>query len=308
VIALGIMAVAAVALSAASSPQQAGAQSCPPQLTIDFSGLPAGTIIGEQYASSGVHISAVANGDHPDALIVFDSNSTNTNLDADLRVGIGNIAILANNLDDDNGDGLVDRPDENNSGGKAIFEFDNEVRVNSFVFVDKDHGSADNAIAYDGSGSVITSVPIPQAGDGSVQTIHVNADGVRRFELVYRDSGGFTGIDLECEQPATPAPVVLPVVATPIPVAPPAAIVVPPTAEVAAAQPAPAVLAAAALPSGGGSPSDGSNALGWTAVVLGVGVVVGSSFVTIRRKRRQSLHLEPYPGMRLERHLTGDWR
>ena len=59
---------------------------CPPGSFLDFAGLPAGTILGEQYAAQGVHISAVANQDFPDALIVFDSNSTDTSLDFDLRV------------------------------------------------------------------------------------------------------------------------------------------------------------------------------------------------------------------------------
>src|SRR5574341_111784 len=92
---------------------------CPDGFVVDFAGLAAGTILGEQYAAHGLHIAAVANGGDgfPDAAIVFDSNSTDTNLDADLRVGIGNIALLANNLNDGNGDGLVDRPDENNSVG-----------------------------------------------------------------------------------------------------------------------------------------------------------------------------------------------
>ena len=289
------LAVAAIALITVSAPYQANAQSCPPQLTIDFSGLPAGTIIGEQYAGSGVHVSAVANHGGPDALIVFDSDSTNSDLDQDLRVGIGKIAILADNLTDvkppPSGDGLVDVPDENNFGGRAIFAFDQDVRIGSFLFVDKDHGSSDVAIAYDAAGAVLTSVPIPQAGNGSVQTIDVNADGVRWFELVYRDSGGFTGIEIECEQEATPTPAVLPAVATPVPVPVPAPVPVvapaPAAAAVqsAAAAPAPAVLSAAALPSGGGEPSGKEGASNWPATLFGITLVVGGSFVWMTRAR-----------------------
>ncbi|HLC29037.1 MAG TPA: hypothetical protein VJL07_06285 [Dehalococcoidia bacterium] len=291
VIAFCALAVAAIALLTVSAPYQAGAQSCQPQLTIDFSELPAGTIIGEQYAASGVHISGAGNNGGPDALIVFDSNSTDTRLDQDLRVGIGNIAILANNLDDGDGDGLVDKPDENNLGGRAIFTFDQDVTIGSFRFVDKDHGSSDFAIAYDAAGAVLASVPIPQAGNGSVQTIAVNADGVRRFELVYRDSGGFTGIEVKCEQAGTPTPAVLPAVATPVPVPAPVPIAAPVPApaatavESAGAAPAPAVLSAAALPSGGGEPSSKEGALSWPATLLGVALVVGGSFVWMTRAR-----------------------
>jgi hypothetical protein len=178
---------------------------CPPGFVIDFSGLPAGTVLGEQYASYGVHISAVANGEHPDAAIVFDSNATGSN-DPDLEVGVGNISILARNVKDENADGLVDFPDENNFGGVQIFAFDQAVNVGSFLFIDKDHGSPDKAVAYDASNDVIKTVPIPVAGNGSVQTINVDAENVRRLEIVYRDSGGLTGIEINCPGVPTTTP------------------------------------------------------------------------------------------------------
>lgn len=184
---------------------------CAPGFVLDFSGLPAGTILGEQYASYGVHISALANGDHPPAAIVFDSNASGSN-DPDLEVDIGNISILARDLKDENADGLVDFPDENNSGGAQIFTFDQPVHVGSFVFIDKDHGTPDKAVAYDASNDVITTVPIPVAGNGSVQTINVDADNVRRLEIVYRDSGGLTGIVINCPAATTtPTPSPTPV-------------------------------------------------------------------------------------------------
>lgn len=182
---------------------------CPPSFVLDFDGLPAGTVLGEQYASLGVHISAVANSDFPDAAIVFGSDTPSSH-DPDLSVGVGNIAILAKNLNDvepaPSGDGLVDDPDENDFGGRQVYAFDQAVHIGSFLFIDKDHGTPDKAVAYDGSNSVITEVPIPLAGNGSVQTINVNADGVRRLEIVYRDSAGLTGIEFGCEATPTPSP------------------------------------------------------------------------------------------------------
>jgi hypothetical protein len=179
---------------------------CAPGFVLDFSGLPAGTILGEQYASYGVHISVVANGDHPPAAIVFDSNASGSN-DPDLEVDIGNISILARDLKDENGDGLVDVPDENNSGGAQIFTFDQPVHVESFVFIDKDHGVPDKATAYDASNHEIKTVPIPVGANGSVQTINVDADNIRRLEIVYRDSGGLTSIVINCPAATiTPTP------------------------------------------------------------------------------------------------------
>jgi hypothetical protein len=212
---LAVFAVAMFGLSAGSPARDAEAQTCSGAFTIDFAGLSAGEIIGEQYASSGVHISGEANNNGPDALIVFDSNSSDSSLDADLRVGIGNIAIFANNLTDSNGDGLVDHPDENNFGGRAIFRFDQDVSIGSFKFIDKDAPPPDSAVAYDASGGVIKTVPIPQAGNGSVQTIAVDTDGVRRLEIVYGDSGGFTGIEVDCPQGPAPTPTTAAETATP---------------------------------------------------------------------------------------------
>ena len=117
------------------------------------------------------------------------------------------------------GDGLVDRPDENNYGGRAVFAFDQDVSIGSFKFVDKDHEPDDFAIAYDASGNVIKQVAISPAGNGSVQTIAINADGVRRFEVVYGDSGGFTGIEVDCGQPS-PTPIPTAVTETPTPTTP----------------------------------------------------------------------------------------
>jgi len=185
--------------------------SCPTAFVIDFAGLPVGTVLGEQYSGLDVHISAVANGaGFPNAAIVFDSNSTDESLDSDLRVGIGNIAILANNVTDleppPSGDGLVDNPDENILGGKQVYAFDEPVHIGSFLFIDKDHGTPDRAVAYDASNNAIAEAPIPVAGNGSVQTINVDADNVSRLEIVYRDSGGLTAIEVGCSAPPTPSP------------------------------------------------------------------------------------------------------
>jgi len=279
--------IALFTLAASAGPQKANA-ACSGPFTIDFAGLPAGTIIGEQYAAQGVHISGVANDNpdnpqetFPDALIVFDTNAAPTH-DPDLAVDIGNIAIFANNLTDTNGDGLVDDPDENNFGGTATFNFDQAVTIGSLLWIDKDASHPNFVVAYDAAGQVLVSVTVPQGANASVQTIEVNADGVRRLELVYQESGGFTGIEVVCEQ-ATP---------TPAPTAPPTPVVAAATATpapvVAAVNPAvqPAVLAAAALPAGGGAPGSGGD-FPWASALLAVAAVITSgSFALMRNAKR----------------------
>ncbi len=191
-----VLAIASLT-SAAPGEVSAGAPGqCTSDFVIDFAGLPHGAILGEQYASKGVHITAVGtNG--PDAAIVFDSNRPPTH-DPDLAVDVGNIAILARNLTGSGSDGIVNDPDENNFGGKQVYSFDQPVSIGSFLFIDKDHGTPDKALAYDASNNVIKQVLIPVSTNGSVQEINVNADNVRRLEIVYRDSGGLTGIEVNC--------------------------------------------------------------------------------------------------------------
>ena len=172
---------------------------CPaPGFVIDFAGLPAGTILGEQYASRGVHIAGIANRDFPNAVVLFDSDAPPTH-DPDLHVNLGNIALLPLNLTDSNHDGLVDDPDENNYGGQQIYTFDQPVHIGSFLFIDKDHGVPDKAIAYDAGGNVITTALIPVAGNGSVQTIEVNASNVSKLVIDYRESAALTRIEVNCQ-------------------------------------------------------------------------------------------------------------
>ena len=178
----------------------AGAQVAPCQpLVLDFAGQPAGTLLGEQYAGDGIHISAIANEGRPSQLIVFDSNASGTP-DPDLEAGIGNLAIIPEHLNDGDGDGLVDVPNDSIRGGKQIYAFDHDRTVGSFRIVDIDHGvpASHFASAFDASGNLIVKVPIIIGTDGNVQTVNVNASGVRRLEITYRDSAGVTAVDLGC--------------------------------------------------------------------------------------------------------------
>ena len=204
--------------------ERAQSAQCQPG-TISVAGLPAGTIINsDQFDAQGVHISVEARGDDdfPDKLIIFDTNSTDEDLDEDLRTPeIGNILILAHDLDDDNGDGLVDKPDENNFGGVVTFTFDQPVTISSFNFIDHDHQASDHAAAYDASGNLITKVFIPVVAGGSVLTVNVNAAGVTRLVLDYRDSGGITPPEIECPPPTPTPPQQTPTPAPPVETATP---------------------------------------------------------------------------------------
>ena len=312
---IGAFAIALLAIAAGPASRDAAAQTqCP--FTIDFAGLPHGTILAEQYAAQGVHISAVGNAGGPDALIVFDTNNTEQTHDPDLHINIGNIALMALNTTDvvhadgtAGPDSLVDDPDENNDGGTATFTFDHDVTVGSIKWIDKDHVKDNFVIAYNAAGDVIVSVPVPLGANSSVQTIAINADGVRRLVFDYQESGGFTGIEVDCEQ-STPTPTAP--AATPTPTAAPTATPAPtdtpaptPSPTVAAGTPAPSpspsptVAAAVAPPQGGTSVSAGPGALpagggtpspeaspGWAAALAALALVLGGTFVSMRRRSR----------------------
>jgi len=49
---------------------------------------------------------------------------------------LGNILIVAENVDDDNLDGLVDDPDDHANGGDILFNFSTPTTVKSVTFVD----------------------------------------------------------------------------------------------------------------------------------------------------------------------------
>jgi hypothetical protein len=250
---------------------------------LDFAGLPAGTILAEQYASLGVHISGDTNRvDLPDTVVVFDSDASGSN-DPDLEVGVGNIAILGKNANDSNADGLVDAPDENNFGGKQIYTFDNPVHIGAFLFIDKDHGTPDRATAYDVDDNIIASALIPVGANASVQTIDVNADNVAKLEIRYRDSGGLTGIEVcppaEAE-PATHSSPTTPTTVTPL-------VATPRTVSQQSLN-LPAVLPAA-LPRTGGKPETKSTIsyqeLAWGALAICGVYVVACTLRTARRRR-----------------------
>lgn len=105
---------------------------------------------------------------------------------------VGKIAILKENSGN--------QPNDSAAGGIQRYKFLDAATVLSFQFIDKDNGPAGEARAYpnfDCTGTPITAV-IPNLGDGSVQTITLNAGKVGCLEIEYEDSGGVTNIDLGC--------------------------------------------------------------------------------------------------------------
>lgn len=177
-------------------------------LLIDFSGLPAGTVIDDEYAGLGVTISAMNNiQQNPDLAIIFDSENP-TGGDDDLMtpgIGVGNNAPLGNLLiiaeddEDTNGDGLIDDPDDEAGGGTIFFNLDDTFTGLSISIVDVEEQGG-SLLFFEG-GNLAAEVDIPALGDNSAQTILV--DNVS-FDELRVDFAGSAGIG-QVEFVPTPA-------------------------------------------------------------------------------------------------------
>jgi len=183
--------------------------------TLDFDELPAGTIFNEANQpydnGHGVTIYSNDTANHP--AIVFDSDNP-TGWDYDLGTpnedfggpGKGNggekgepgqndeylheILIIAENIVDENGDGLVDDPDDNGPGGFINVTFDSDVDIYNITFVDSDETESNSSIkTYDSKGTLVTTNSIPALGDNALYFVDINAKGVRKLEIFYDSSG-----------------------------------------------------------------------------------------------------------------------
>ena len=128
---------------------------------IDFDELANGTQLWNQYKSSyGLKIRCNnPNRDDPDRAITFDTMLDNT-ADPDLEFPwsggnaatekFGNVLIIAENLIDADGDGLVDDPDDEGSqpAGHIRFVFDNPITAFGFSFIDVDGSGGEEPKNY----------------------------------------------------------------------------------------------------------------------------------------------------------------
>ena len=128
---------------------------------------------------------------------MFDSNRNNTR-DPDLEQNLGNISIIAENLEDKNNDGIMDYPDDSLKGGEQIITFDKPYTVKSFLVIDNESKNG-VAIALDAAGREIKRVNLPRTSDGKNARVVINANGVRQLRLVINGSGAFGDFDLSCD-------------------------------------------------------------------------------------------------------------
>lgn len=190
-----------------------GVQTCLPDLTFDKDAyghhLGKGTIVAEQWASQGIHVTSSDQTHHP--AMIFDSSSP-TGGDSDLGSpnkdfggpGVGNggrrghagenssalgkILIISE-------DGDTSDPDDNANGGRLIFTFDQPTRIDQVQLLDIDDNSEIGTVkAYDGDGHLLTSSSMRAVGDNGFQTLDVGAQGARKLEVKFPKSGALPAI------------------------------------------------------------------------------------------------------------------
>ncbi|MEM6959574.1 MAG: MopE-related protein, partial [Myxococcota bacterium] len=105
-------------------------------------------------------------------------------------VDLGLALILAEDLRDDDGDGLVDDPDDTSGGGRFIFRFDAPSDVGAITIIDSED---DGIIRCVGDGTEETR-HYDGAGDNAVQTVAVNCTGVRELAVELADSAAVASL------------------------------------------------------------------------------------------------------------------
>lgn len=198
---------------------------CLPKLDFDRdpagNSLPRGTIVEEQWASQGIHVTTGDPVNHP--AMIFDSASP-TGGDWDLGSpnnqchpagpGSGNGGNPGDPGENCSPQGKVliiteDRdqsdPDDNAAGGTLIFTFDHPVRVDAVQLLDIEE-TGGTVKAYNAGGGLIVSVGIPALGNNSFQELTVGAAGVSRLEVRLKGSGAVPAIVFCADDEPPPPP------------------------------------------------------------------------------------------------------
>ena len=111
---------------------------------LNFEDHPAGTIIDDEYAAQGVHISVQRSSSGPAVATLYDtarSGEPDPDLQNPFDVGNlaplgpgGNVLIIPENRTDRDDDGLIDQPNDEGSRPAGQFTFDFDMPVEAFGF------------------------------------------------------------------------------------------------------------------------------------------------------------------------------
>ena len=201
---------------------------------LDFEGLPDGTVIYQLSAGAGMSAGfpgivkvtgySAEFGPGINPVLIFDSSDP-TGGDIDLGTpnqayggpGVGgggvsndtphgNVAIIAEDLVDNNDDGLVDDPDDGDLKGSFMeFSFSKTgkksftVTINTLTFMDveTEQGEGGTFVELSGPGLPTNLIAIPPTGDNGVASVEgISLAGVNKMRVNFNGSGAFVGAGL----------------------------------------------------------------------------------------------------------------
>jgi hypothetical protein len=177
---------------------------------IDFENLPAGTVLSSVQTIHGlVMISGTTPALAGNTAVIFDSANP-TGGDTDLQTPgygpgnttpHGNILIVAENLTDGNGDGLVDDPDDSTAFGSILsFDFQgigSTVTLEGITIIDVEQTEAAAEVFFYDANGIQIGLPfaLPQVGDNGVAEVEFgDISGVARMEVHLNGSGAIDNI------------------------------------------------------------------------------------------------------------------
>lgn len=183
-----------------------------------FAGYPAGTVAAGDLPGGGTapgnlfpdFTLSVVNNNGPQSLIIFDSANP-TGEDPDLGtpnqtcggpgigiggevgqpgencVPLGNLLIIAEDIVDGDGNGLVDDPDDDLNGGTITFTWNSPTSPTRIVLMDIDNESASVAVS---NNTLLVTVDATDLGDNSAQTIDLTGYPATDMMVVRFSSSG----------------------------------------------------------------------------------------------------------------------
>ncbi|SLN60138.1 Hint domain-containing protein [Roseisalinus antarcticus] len=165
-------------------------------VTLNFEGFARGTVIDDEYADKGVHISSIVDGkvnDSHSPAMVFDSSQP-TGGDWDLKTpNLGKVLIVSE-------DGDSHDPDDEACGGTLRFDFDEPVAMDCITLLDVEEGARVNM--YDEDGNLLNSVHVSTLNNGQKVVDLGDTENVARMDVVFSGSGALDNVKYTIPEPA----------------------------------------------------------------------------------------------------------
>ncbi len=138
--------------------------------------LVAGDVINTAFNGVGVTISAFFPNGNAALPMIFDTNNP-TGGDTDLASTERNNVLIISE------DGDSNDPDDNGNGGTVVLDFNAPLTVSELVIQDLERDQTDAIRAYDADGNLIKSLSLAGLGDGSEQTVVIDASNVSQLVI-----------------------------------------------------------------------------------------------------------------------------